>query len=298
MNISSSYYTTALRNQYAKLQDAQAKAQNEIATGKKFVTSSDAPDTALATQRTSLERLNMSGDESRRNLALRLSESTSLASGQAKAMLEDITNTIQLAYEKDFDSNANAGLGGQIDTLLEQAVSFLNIKQDGRYLFGGNETSQEPFVIGRDAQGAITSVQYQGGSEGLAFDVGLGLRMDPTADPRKNLDWETWMTELANAKTEFVAGDKTASQTALDAAQVAADNSFASITDVVGKALRLQTIEEWSSQKDTQLANLEASLQEIDLNEAILSFNKLQLSYQASLQSGQLLMSLSLVNFL
>jgi flagellar hook-associated protein 3 FlgL len=293
MNIGSSYYTTTLQNQFSQLQNSLAKAQQEISTGKKFVEASDDPSAARATQKISLERLSLAGDESRRSLAMRLNDTALLTSEQVTSLLNEASSAIELAFENDPSSSESIQLGLGIDSLVDQAVSFLNTQMDGRYLFGGNETAQPPFQLLDDG-----TVSYEGGDESLSFEIGLGVRMDPTSDPATNSSWATWMNDLLAAKEAFLSGDRSGAKDALDAASFSAENAFASMADVVGKSLRLQTIEEWSMETDTRLANQEATLQEIDPNVAILNFNELQRSYQASMQSGQLLLSLSLVNFL
>lgn len=298
MNIGSSYYTTSLQRQFSQLQDAQAKAQSRISTGKTFVQASENPNAALVTQRVSLNRLDLEKDANRRDLATRLNDTALLTSQQATGVLKEAGVNIELAYEHDPDDPENAGFGPRIDSYIEQAVSFLNYELDGRFLFGGNETAQAPFALEYDVDGAITGVTYNGSDEPLEFDVGLDVRMDPTSNAALNSRWADWMNALIESKTQFVAGDTTASKAALDQSGVASQDTFASTTDLIGKSLRIQTLNDWAERADNNLANQEATLQEADLNEAILQFNELQRSYQASLQSGRLLLTLSLVDFL
>jgi len=298
MNIGSASYTSTLQRQYSILQDAQAKIQSQIATGKTFVQASENPRAALTTQRISLNRLDIQADADRRDLGTRLNDGALLNAQQATSVLEEASVNIELAYEYESDDPENAGFGDRIDSYIEQAAAFLNYELDGRFLFGGNETAQKPFDVAYDANGKISGVTYNGSDQPLEFEVGLGVRMDPTADASTNQSWADWTNNLILARDEFENGDPTASKAALDQSNVASQDTFASTTDLIGKSLRLQTLNEWATQADTTLANQEASLQEADLNEVILQFNDLQRSYEASLQSGRLLLSLSLVDFL
>lgn len=302
MNIGSSYYSSTLTRQFSQLQDAQAKAQAQIATGKTFINASEDPNAALATQRISLSRLGMDGDSNRRNLATRINEAATLSVEQARALLDDTSLLITQAFEDGADAAANAGLDGRIDDYIEQAAAFLNQEQDGRFLFGGNfqptDTDQVPFRLNYDTEGNLINVEYVGGTDPLEFDVGLNVRLDPTSNPDNNGDWATWMNSLIAAKNQFSAGDLTATKAALDAATVASQDTFATTTDLIGKSLRIETLNEWSSKADTNLANQEASIQEADVNAVVLQFNDLQRNYEASLQSGRMLLTLSLVDFM
>lgn len=298
MNIGSQYYTSSLQRQFASLQDAQAKTQTMMATGKRFVQASEDPNAALTTQRISLNRLGLDSEANRRDLATRLNDTAMLNAEQATSVLDEAVVNLELAYEYDNNDPENAGLEGRLDSYIEQAVSFLNYELEGRYLFGGNETAQQPFEIEKDADGNITGVTYNGSDQPLEFDVGLDVRLDPTADASLNESWATWMNNIIEAKEQFLAGDQTASEAALDQAAVASQDTFASTTDLIGKSLRIQTLNEWATRTDQTLADQEATLQEVDLNEVILQFNDLQRSYEASLQSGRLLLGLSLIDFL
>ncbi len=298
MNIGSSYYTASIQNQLSYLQKAQAEAQQRVATGRGFIQASDDPDAALATQRISLQRLGLEADGQRRDFAMRLNESATLSATQTRALLTEAATAIELAYEVGPDSPEGALLGQQIDRTIEQAVAFLNYDQEGRYLFGGTETAHPPFEILRDEEGDIASVEYRGNDEGLEFRIGLGIRIDPSADARTNPTWARWMNALINSKNEYANDDKAASKAILDEVSEAADDAFAATSDLISKSIRLQTLDEWSTQTDSAMADREARLQEVDMNAEILNFNAIQQSYQASLQSGRLLLGLSLVDFI
>ena len=302
MNIGSSFYTSSLQQQFSRLQDAQARAQAKLATGRTFREASENPDASLAAQRISLDRLGLDGDQGRRNLAARLNESSVLNAEQASALLKQAMVKMEEAHGHDYDDVENAGLGLEIDGYIEQAVAHLNDESEGRFLFGGNQTDVAPFQLVRedpeDPRSAIVGVNYVGSTEPLEFDIGLDVRMDPTANALLNESWAQLVGNLVEAKNRFLSGDSTGSQQAIDDAKGAEDRTHASTIDLIGKSLRIDTLNEWAAKADKNLANQEASLQEADINEVILQFNELQRSYEASLQSGRLLLGLSLVDFL
>jgi len=62
-----------------------------------------------------------------------------------------------------------------INEILEQIVSLANTKYANQYLFGGSNTTSAPYVVQR-TNGEITSITYQGGTEGRDIDVAPGLK--------------------------------------------------------------------------------------------------------------------------
>ena len=57
-----------------------------------------------------------------------------------------------------------------INDILEQIVLLVNTKRIGQYIFGGGDTASAPYVAER-TNGKITSVTYQGSSEGRNVEV-------------------------------------------------------------------------------------------------------------------------------
>jgi flagellin-like hook-associated protein FlgL len=58
----------------------------------------------------------------------------------------------------------------EIDSLLETTVALANTKNLGRFVFGGNNSYETPYVIERE-DGRISSVSYQGGTSELRTPV-------------------------------------------------------------------------------------------------------------------------------
>ena len=298
MNVGTSYLSEALTRQFSSLQAETARSQSMLATGRRFIEASESPDEARAVQKMSMARLSLSGDSNRRDLAMRLVETSQSLAQQASSLFESATAAFEEAFGPGKDSVYRESFAKQIDELIAQGAAFLNQEQDGRYLYGGTETSHPPFAFERNESGQILSVSYVGNEERSDFPVGLDIRMDPAPDPSTNGLWADWMNRLLDAKNRIVEGDVTAAKESLRVAKTAGEAAGAATTDLVGKAVRLDALNSWSTQADAHLADSEAKLQEIDANAVALQFNELQRNYEASLQSGRLLLSLSLIDFL
>ncbi len=67
-----------------------------------------------------------------------------------------------------------------INSLLDTVVSLVNGDLVGRYYFSGEKTGTVPFVVHRDADKKITSVNYQGGVDSLDVPVGPGTEQSGT----------------------------------------------------------------------------------------------------------------------
>jgi len=67
-------------------------------------------------------------------------------------------------------------IAGEIDALLSSAVSALNVKVEGRFLFSGTDTGTRPFDMVTGADG-LTRIAYRGNGRVQEVDVGPDLRI-------------------------------------------------------------------------------------------------------------------------
>lgn len=102
----------------------------------------------------------------------------------------EITSTVvedmiaKLAETKTRLTQIGGGIQGEegrqriadgINDILEQVVSLANTEHATQYLFGGGNTTSAPYVVER-TNGEITSVTYQGASDGRNVEVAPGLK--------------------------------------------------------------------------------------------------------------------------
>ncbi len=83
----------------------------------------------------------------------------------------DLTQVTSGVYGQD----QRESTARRVNEVLEQIVSLANYKHMNQYLFGGSDTTSAPYLVGRPGDD-ITSVTYQGGTEGLNVNVAAGVQ--------------------------------------------------------------------------------------------------------------------------
>src|SRR4029079_16547006 len=91
-------------------------------------------------------------------------ESTLTATDRSLSLLHDLlTRAGELAVTGASDSNNatdRAAIAAEVNALLEESVTVANTVEDGRSLFGGQETRTPPLTVTRNAGGNITAAAW------------------------------------------------------------------------------------------------------------------------------------------
>lgn len=86
---------------------------------------------------------------------------------EVMTQLTQVTNGVYNAENREMVADS-------VNEMLEQLVSLANSEYAGQYLFGGSNTSSEPYLVER-TDGEITSVTYQGSYTNREVQVASGL---------------------------------------------------------------------------------------------------------------------------
>ncbi len=155
--------------------EALARLQEQAATGSRINRPSDAPSDgyrvlSLSSQTMSLENYidNLSQVASTLEMSCSAIENMTSAFQEMRADLTQITSGI-------YGQSQRESTAEKVDEMLEQVVSLANFKHMNQYLFGGSDTTSAPYLVERTG-GEITSVTYQGSTEGLNINVAAGVQ--------------------------------------------------------------------------------------------------------------------------
>lgn len=160
--------------------NAMFSLQEQAATGSRINRASDSPSSAYRVlglnsqqryQANFIENLNRAIDT--QTLASEILLKTSPILIEIKSSLTGILNGINGQSGRDM-------LADQIDDILEQMVSFANTKNVNQYIFGGENTSDIPYVVQRNDNGEISRVTYQGSLNGRNIELAPGVQSDIT----------------------------------------------------------------------------------------------------------------------
>lgn len=202
---------------------------------------------------------------------------------------------------------------GKVSDAIEAALQQVNKKDatTGRYLFGGTNSGQPPFVATRDASGKVTAVTYQGNTSLNESEIATGSTV--TADvagantsgsgPRGLItdsgSGADFFNHLISMRDHLFANDKTAVGTVDTAALKRDEDNFLYQISVNGSLQdRLETAANFSGENTSALDKLISQAVDADLVETMVQLNQAQNSYQAALQSGANILQLSLLNYI
>jgi flagellar hook-associated protein 3 FlgL len=226
---------------------------------------------------------------------------------QTAASLDGILDAVQRLRElvvsaRDATKNPadRQALAKEVDSLLEDLAAAGNRQVDGQYLFGG-EAGQAPLQVTR-VDGRITAVVTTATSP-RSFLPGDGSRLPVGAIAAGEGGI------FANADTGYdLLGGAIALRDRLAAGEVATDDDIAGLDvglqEVTGglvmSGINQRRLESVSSQASTleqgERTRLDG-LTSLDMSTAVIELNRLQVTYQASLQMAANVQRLSMVQF-
>ena len=329
MRVTSNLYPEMFKSQISSLKTQQLIYQTQVATGLRIQKASDDP---LGFHQSQV----IAGNNSQINMYLSSTAAArSLGTANYSAMTDLqrlITRASELAMRSNSPHTADEQevIGEEMKSILDQVAEVANRKYDGRYLFGG--TKNVPPVV-QTSEGPPPTYEYNN-EPALASPP----NPPNTPDGAQPADYTSNITQSEIAEnhvmdTGFVAG-RTASgvdrpafdgflcdgttdilatlQTmvndlsagnAVDTAELGAIKDATSLVAMfVGKAAtRLEALDlneaSLEDQKNLGVERMDAATG-VSLADAITELQRAQLQYQAALQSGSQVLTMSLLDYL
>jgi len=154
--------------------EALARLQEQASTGSRINRTSDGPSAAhniltLSSQERSLQNYMDNLSEVIGTLEL----SSTIITDITSYLVETKSRLTQIA-SGTYDAQSRERAAEGIDSILEQIVSLVNTKNVEQYIFGGANTASAPYLVQR-TNGEITSVTYQGSTDGRSVEIAPGL---------------------------------------------------------------------------------------------------------------------------
>jgi flagellar hook-associated protein 3 FlgL len=243
------------------------------------------------------------------NLELeRVTEVQNLSLQGIADMARDLRSTLISAL------NIGSGIGirDTIDAQFDAAVNFLNVQEDGRFVFGGTRTDLLPMPVGTpaglEALGAGNAAQAFANNQIKAkalvdetLAVTYGVLADEVAQPLFQLFQDIMIyasgtpggfsNPLTPADRAFLISKMPQAGTAFEVANIAqAEHGVA-----------MGTIEDAKFRHEYELAFVDrfiANIEDTDIGEAVTKLNQHQLALESSFRVFSQLNKLSLLNFI
>jgi len=288
-----------LRNLNRNLK-AMQKYQNQLSSGKEVSRPSDNPMlVARIMQLDSNVRMN---EQYEKNISDALGWTDT-----ADGALNVVTSTLQRARELII-YGANGTLSGtdrsalkdEVDTLQGQLMQVLNTNYDGRYIFGGQKTTEPPFSI---VDGILTysgdnnniereisrgvNITIPTNGSGIAVTAGTTLGNEDIGALFKNIS-----LALENGNTDDLSGSL------LGDIDKHLDNTIRFRSKMGAVYNRLESAKERNAAENLSMTELLSKSEDIDLAEKMMEFSTMRTVYQASLQTGAQILQPSLLDYI
>jgi flagellar hook-associated protein 3 FlgL len=283
-----------------QIQQRVQRAQQELTTGLKINSVSDAPDqiAELWQTRSSLSQV----QQIQSNLGQVQTETNT-----AESVLQSATTLMDRAAtlgaqgaNGTTDAQTRQALAGELGSVLEQLVSTANTTVQGRYIFSGNRDQTAPYSIDLTQsspisayQGSPSTRQIQSG-DGSLFSVGqTAQQIFDSPNAQQNV-----FVSVNNLRQALLNNDSAGINSAMSDVQNAGTYLnqqlafYGTVQDRVTSALN------FGQTYVTQLQSQLSGIQDADEAQAITEFTQAQTELQAALTSRAQLPRTSLFNFL
>ena len=311
MRIATNMFSNDLISQMNQLQGQQIQLQNQASTGLKVTLPEDNP----ATMEQVLDLQSQAGANTQYQSNITQLQNVAGLAGSAMNSLQTVTEQAsQIATEAGGINSPTqlANYATQVGNLIQEALQAANSQDSqGNYLFGGTVNNQPPFVAATDANGNVTGVSYQGNTAVSNSQIGPGQTATaqvpgenntgngPTgllADSRSGADL---FRDLISLQQNLSSGNTTAISST-DSANLTTDENHL-VSGIAGNGVlqsALETATNISTQLTSNLTTQTSNLTSADLATTLTKLDQTQTAYQAAMQSGVLIMNLSILNYI
>jgi flagellar hook-associated protein 3 FlgL len=270
------------------------RLQSQMASGKRVQKPSDDPRSTDSILR--LQQALTLNDQYTRNIE----DGTSMAAATSSALdafgqLYEQMKTELVKVTNGGNSTSMSTFAQTIDDLLSQAVDVANSKFNGKYLFGGTQTTDPPYTLSADRS---TITKNPKGVDGvISYPISDGLSQQVNISGESAFQGTGLMDLIIQIRDGLKSG-VTPTQAQSDAVgagfehillQASKAGSFESSLDTMGANLQEQK---------TRLQSFLSTEQDADLAESIMKLKQQQSALDAAVQTGAKIMPTTLLDFL
>lgn len=312
MRISSSNFSTGFDYQVQNLEQKQDTLQEEASSGLSVTSPSDNP--SVMAQVLTLQTASSANTQYQNNITqLQASATTSAtAMNSLQSLISQVNEIATEASSGTTSTTQMATYATQVGSLIQQAVQIGNTKDaDGNYIFSGTATTTQPFVATTNASGNVTGVAYQGNSDVASSDIGSNMSVSAQvpgvnnsgsgaeglfADSRTGADLFSHMIAL---QQDLASGNSSAiASTDAPALNTDEDNIVNQISANGVTQAALTAANNIATSQTTNLTTQISGDTNADLAQTLTELDQTQTAYQAALESGTMVMNMSLLNYL
>lgn len=295
MRITDNAMNTTFLNNLNKNMRRMMKAQEQATTGKAVSRPSDNP---MLVGKILSMRDNIQQNEQYNS---NISDTIGWVQTQDTA-LNDVTKTMHRLSEL-IQKGANGTLSDtdrmavkdEVEAKVSELKEILNTNFDGRYIFGGQKTTEPPF-----SEGLI----YKGDTNNIEREIAQGVTVEVLTDGSKVTklsddegdDLGTFLNNIIKAldegDTELLSGEL------LGKSSKFLDNILGVRSKVGATHNRLEAAEERNKEENINLKEVLSEKEDVDLAESYMNYIMMTTAYQSSLSMGAKILQPSLLDYL
>ena len=226
------------------------------------------------------------------------------ALGQATNALGRIQNLIQSAANGTMSEEDHLAIKYNIEGEIEAFVDALNTNFGGRFVFGGQATTTQPFEVDRTDEGQIIGIKTPENTDNLEREVSPGVTVSLLTDGEKLVNNDDFnLNDFFGDVLKALDSDDPAELSKLGGDYLdTADKAFNNMVDKraeVGAVFN--RLEAAKSRNETESLNLKSMLsnkEDIDLAEKFMEYSMEMIAYESSLQMGTRILQTNILNYL
>jgi flagellar hook-associated protein 3 FlgL len=289
-------------NNIARNLELYARAQQQVATGKRVTAFSDDPVAASTSLRAKiriaeLEQYGRNIDDAKLWMSL-----TDSALEQATDLLRSARDAAVAGANTATSPEYRQALASQVDTIIDQLIEIGNSAYGGRYIFAGQDTLNAPFAADGEPTAAVTYSDRAGADRDIVWEVGpadyraINVRGDQVfGDGQGNLVFDSLIAlrdNLANGEVDAISNDR------LDEINGYIDQVVQYRGQVGTGIVALDGVKTTLESNRSELVALRSKSEDADMVKAITELQQRETVYQAALLSTARILQLGLVNYL
>lgn len=267
------------------------KLQEQLSSGREIRRPSDDPFRVARTMELSTgislnERYQKNIDE-----GIGWLETSEIALGQMGDVIQRIRELTVQGGNGSYNEAQRNPIKLEIEQLKEQLIQIGNTAYEGRYIFGGDKTTNPPFIKENG------EIKYIGSENNLLreFSQGVTMGIGVSGNSFNNL-----FVSKDNVVDKII--NKLNNNESPDGILGELDSAFDGIlnlrAEVGAKSQRLKAMKEKNDEETFNMTELLSKTADIDIAEKVMQYKVMESVYTASLQTGAKILQPSLLDFL
>ncbi len=193
-------------------------------------------------------------------------------------------------------------LAQEVNQILETVLSISNSKFKGKFIFGGTETTTQPYMATRDAvTGEITAITSNPvGLDGeilREIEPGVTLSINISGNDVFTKDVDVFQT-LIDLRDALNGNDPDQVNDLLDELETSANQVITAQSEIGAKANRVEGALSWLQDENLNLVKLLSETEDADMIKEIGDLQQQQMIYQSTLALGGRILLPSLIDFI